>query len=105
MIVTTTPRPTPLVRSIAAAPDTVLTRGATKDNRKNLAKGVVADLERRYAGTRLGRQELDGEILDDNPGALWKRSAIDSARMREAPPPRSTRRPTSAVSWSASTPP
>jgi predicted phage terminase large subunit-like protein len=86
VIVTTTPRPTPLVRSIAAAPDTVLTRGATKDNRKNLAKGVVADLERRYAGTRLGRQELDGEILDDNPGALWKRSAIDSARMREAPP-------------------
>jgi len=63
----------------------VLTRGATKDNRRNLARGVVADLERRYAGTRLGRQELDGEILDDNPGALWKRDGIDAARVRVAP--------------------
>ncbi len=85
VVVTTTPRPTAIVRALAAAPDTVLTRGATKDNRKNLARGIVDDLERRYAGTRLGRQELDGEILDDNPGALWKRDSIDAARVRVAP--------------------
>ena len=85
VVVTTTPRPTDIIRALAASPDTVLTRGATKDNRRNLARGVVADLERRYAGTRLGRQELDGEILDDNPGALWKRDGIDAARVRVAP--------------------
>lgn len=85
VIVTTTPRPTKLVRLLASAPDTHVTRGKTADNRKNLAPGVVADLERRYAGTRLGRQELDGEILDDSAGALWRWQWIDAARVARAP--------------------
>ena len=85
VIVTTTPRPTKLVRLLASAPDTHVTRGKTADNRKNLAPGVVADLERRYAGTRLGRQELDGEILDDSAGALWRWQWIDATRVARAP--------------------
>jgi len=85
IVIATTPRPTPLVRSLLAAEGTVVTRGATRDNLANLAPGVVADLERRYAGTRLGRQELDGEILDDAPGALWKLAQFDAARVDAAP--------------------
>lgn len=85
IVIATTPRPTPLVRSLLAAPGTVVTRGATRDNAANLAPGVVADLERRYAGTRLGRQELDGEILDDSAGALWRWQWIDAARVARAP--------------------
>jgi len=85
VVVATTPRPTPLIRSLLAAPGTVVTRGATRDNLANLAPGVVADLERRYAGTRLGRQELDGEILDDSAGALWRWQWIDAARVARAP--------------------
>jgi phage terminase large subunit-like protein len=85
IVIATTPRPTPLVRSLLAAEGTVVTRGATRDNIANLAPGVVADLERRYAGTRLGRQELDGEILDDSAGALWRWQWIDAARVTRAP--------------------
>jgi predicted phage terminase large subunit-like protein len=85
VVVATTPRPTPLIRSLLAAEGTVVTRGATRDNLANLAPGVVADLERRYAGTRLGRQELDGEILDDSAGALWRWQWIDAARVARAP--------------------
>ena len=85
VVVATTPRPTPLVRSLLAAEGTVVTRGATRDNIANLAPGVVADLERRYAGTRLGRQELGGEILDDAPGALWRLSQFDASRVDAAP--------------------
>ena len=85
VVIATTPRPTPLIRSLLTAPGTIVTRGRTRDNFANLAPGVVADLEARYAGTRLGRQELDGEVLADNPGAMWKRESIDAARVREAP--------------------
>lgn len=80
VVVTTTPRPTPLVRALVASSTTVVTRGRTADNARNLAPGVVEALAARYAGTRLGRQELDGEILDDAPGALWRRAQIDAAR-------------------------
>jgi phage terminase large subunit-like protein len=85
VVIATTPRPTPLIRSLLTAPGTIVTRGRTRDNFANLAPGVVADLEARYAGTRLGRQELDGEVLDDNPGAMWKRESIDAARVRTEP--------------------
>ena len=85
VVATTTPRPTALVRSLVAAPSTVVTRGRTADNARNLAPGVVEALSARYAGTRLGRQELDGEILDDTPGALWTRAMIESASARVAP--------------------
>lgn len=83
--VTTTPRPTPIIRALLNASDTVVTRGRTRDNRANLAPGVVTELEARYAGSRLGRQELDGEVLDDSAGALWRWAWIDAARVAKAP--------------------
>ena len=78
-VVTTTPKPTPLVRKIAQDARTRLTRGRTRDNAANLAPAALAQLEAKYAGTRLGRQELDAEILDDVPGALWSRASMDVA--------------------------
>lgn len=85
VVVTTTPRPTKIIRDLMAAPGTVITRGRTRDNVANLAPGVVAELERRYAGSRLGRQELDGEVLDDSAGALFRWTWIDTARVAKAP--------------------
>jgi predicted phage terminase large subunit-like protein len=85
VVVTTTPRPTPLVRALSASSTTVVTRGRTRDNARNLAPGVVDALTARYAGSRLGRQELDGEILDDSAGALWRWAWIDAARVDAAP--------------------
>lgn len=84
-LVTTTPRPLPLIKKLVADPDTVVTRGSTLDNQANLAKNTVKQLYDRYGGTRLGRQELEGEILGDIPGALWKHSDIDENRLGEAP--------------------
>lgn len=84
-VVTTTPRPLPLIKKLVADRDTVVTRGKTMDNASNLATPFLKQIEERYGGTRLGRQELDGEILDDIPGALWARSSIDQTRMHEAP--------------------
>lgn len=78
-VVTTTPRPIPLVRELLRDPTVRVTRGRTLDNSGNLAASFVAQIQKRYAGTRLGRQELDGEILDDAPGALWTRQMIDTA--------------------------
>lgn len=82
-VVTTTPRPTPLLRALMRAPDTALTRGATRENARNLAPGFLAQIVRKYEGTRLGRQELEAELLEDAPGALWRRETLD--RLRCAP--------------------
>lgn len=79
-LVTTTPRPVKVVRDLLADPSTVVTRGSTYDNAKNLAPSFLAEVKRRYEGTRLGRQELYAEILDDTPGALWTRAMIEAAR-------------------------
>ncbi len=86
-VVTTTPRPTKLVRALVAreGQDVVITRGRTADNALNLAPAFLAAITNRYGGTRLGRQELDGELLSDVPGALWKSAWIDSSRVRQAP--------------------
>ena len=84
-IVTTTPRPIPVVRRLIKDAATTVTRGRTFDNSANLAAPFLRQIEERYGGTRLGRQELDGEILEDIPGALWNRSIIDEARFPEAP--------------------
>jgi predicted phage terminase large subunit-like protein len=84
-IVTTTPRPIKLIRELLADPKVVVTRGRTEDNRKHLAPAFLEQIVRRYQGTRLGRQELDGEILDDMPGALWTHGIIDAARLTAAP--------------------
>jgi predicted phage terminase large subunit-like protein len=84
-IVTTTPRPTKFIRELIADPKVVVTRGRTVENAKNLAPAFLEQIVRRYQGTRLGRQELDAEILDDVPGALWSHAIIDAARTTIAP--------------------
>lgn len=84
-LVTTTPRPIPIIKRLANDARTIVTRGKTLDNRANMAGDAVDDLIMRYAGTRLGRQELDGEIVDDVPGGLWTRTMLDAARCVEAP--------------------
>ncbi len=85
-VVTTTPRPVPLIREFVAREGhgVAVTRGSTYDNRANLAPGFFTSIVTRYEGTRLGRQELNAEILDDIPGALWTRAMLDAARV--APP-------------------
>lgn len=85
VLVTTTPRPLPLIKKLVADPDSVVTRGSTLDNKDNLAKNTVKQLYDRYSNTRLGRQELEGEILGDIPGALWSRTQIDESRVKEVP--------------------
>ena len=84
-VITTTPRPIPIIKRLMADKSTETTRGATRDNVTNLAPGAVAALMERYEGTRLGRQELDGEIVDDVPGALWTRDMLDRTRVKELP--------------------
>jgi phage terminase large subunit-like protein len=79
-IVTTTPRPIPILKEILKASTTVITRGVTKDNYANLAASFIKTITDKYAGTRLGRQELSAEILDDVPDALWTRAALDRDR-------------------------
>jgi len=84
-LVTTTPRPTSLVRDLLADAGTHVTRGNTADNRANLAPSFFDAILKRYEGTRLGRQEIDGELLDDNPNALFALADIERARVRVAP--------------------
>lgn len=85
VMVTTTPRPIPVIKEIVADKSTVITRGSTFDNSANLAGAFLRKIRDRYEGTRLGRQELNAEILDDLPGALWTREMIDACRVRKAP--------------------
>lgn len=84
-VLTTTPRPTRLIREIMADSATLVTNGSTYDNRANLAPSFFSAVLAKYEGTRLGRQEIAGEVLDDNPGALFKRADIDKARVLRAP--------------------
>jgi phage terminase large subunit-like protein len=79
-VVTTTPKPIKIIRELIADPTTVITRGSTYDNRANLAPAFLQQIVRKYEGTRLGRQELNAEILDDVPGALWSRALIEETR-------------------------
>src|SRR3990172_170216 len=80
-IVTTTPRPIEIIKQLMADPSTVTTRGVTTENRFNLSEKFIKRITARYEGTRLGRQELSGEILDDVPGALWTRRGLDDCRI------------------------
>lgn len=86
-IVTTTPRPIELIKAIVGGQEgrVHVTRGSTMDNRTNLAESFLDRIQKRYAGTRLGRQELNAEILGDLPGALWSMATLDGYRLREAP--------------------
>jgi len=84
-VVTTTPRPTKQIKDLIADPTCRVTRGSTYENRANLAPAFFSQIVRRYEGTRLGRQELLAEILDDNPGALWRRPDIDDHKIATLP--------------------
>ena len=84
-VIATTPRPLPVLKAIMASPGTVMTRGRTADNAANLDKSTLAFLQNRYGGTTLGRQELDGELIEDADGALWSRAMIEAGRVRRAP--------------------
>ena len=75
-LVTTTPRPVPLLKNLLADAGTVVTRLSTLSNAGNLAPGFISALAARYGGTRLGRQELDGELIEDREDGLWKRDTI-----------------------------
>lgn len=86
-IVTTTPRPIKIVRDLIKDPSCVVTRGTTFENRSNLAPKFLEQIERKYAGTRLGRQELNAEVLDDAPDALWTRAVLDGHRRKESEVP------------------
>ena len=85
-VVTTTPRPTKIIKEMTKRDDTIVVRGSTFENAANLAPAALAELRLRYEGTRLGRQELYGEIIDDNPGALWQRTNLDEHRVETHPP-------------------
>jgi phage terminase large subunit-like protein len=87
VVATTTPRPIKIIRDLLADPQTVVTRGSTYANRDNLAPGFLRRILRKYEGTRLGRQELHAELLEDAPGALWQRTEmIDKHRVASHPP-------------------
>lgn len=76
VVVTTTPKPVKLIRELLKSPSTKVTRGSTYDNRANLAAPFFEQIVKKYEGTRLGRQELMAELLEDVPGALWSRGNI-----------------------------
>ncbi|ODR98417.1 hypothetical protein AUC68_08215 [Methyloceanibacter methanicus] len=80
-VVTTTPRPIPLIKALLADARTVLTRVATSANAANLAPSFLDAIVGRYRGTRLGRQELDAELLEDRADALWPRGVIERHRV------------------------
>lgn len=86
VVATTTPRPVPLLRQLLADPGTVVTRGSTYENTVNMALSFQQRILARYEGTRLGRQELHAEMLEDTPGALWTRGLLDAYRVVKYPP-------------------
>jgi phage terminase large subunit-like protein len=83
--ITTTPKPRGLIRELIKDPVTLIVKGSTFDNIENLSPAFIAEMRLKYEGTRLGRQELHAEILDDTPGALWTWDMIESAYVQSAP--------------------
>ncbi len=86
-VVTMTPRPIKLLKDLLKreGDDVVVTRGSTFDNAANLAPPFLEAIRKRYEGTRLGRQELNAELLSDTPGALWQQDWIDRDRVEALP--------------------
>lgn len=85
-LVTTTPRPIGLIKRLIDDPRTAVTRASTHDNRAHLAPAFLEAVIGRYEGTSLGRQEIDGELIEGRAGALWSRDVIEAARIADAPP-------------------
>ncbi len=84
-VITTTPRPIRLLKNILEDNRTVVSRMRTHENASNLASGFLDRVVGKYLGTRLGRQEIDGEIIDDRLDALWQRDLLDRYRCETAP--------------------
>ena len=82
VIVTTTPKPIPLIKDLLKRKDTHTTTGSTFENKDNLAEASLSQLKEKYEGTRLGRQELYAEVLEDVEGSLWSRDMIESSMVR-----------------------
>ena len=104
-VVTTTPKPIELIRSLPNSPGVHVTRGSTFENQDNLAPSFFNGIIERYDGTRLGQQEIHAELMDEDEDALWKREWIEKARLGSYPPisrivvsidPAMTARPTSS---------
>ncbi|SNS16382.1 Large terminase phage packaging protein [Sphingomonas laterariae] len=85
VVATTTPRPVALIRRLLAEDGTVVTRGRTTDNSAHLAADFIAAMTAAHGGTRIGRQELDGELIEEAAGALWRRELIEVRRVRTRP--------------------
>jgi len=86
VLATTTPRNIPLLRRLVEDETTQVVRGSTYDNRSNLPQSFFDQVVGQYEGTRIGRQEIYGEILSDVPGALWNRDLLENIRVRDVPP-------------------
>ena len=84
-VVTTTPRNVAVLKTVMGADSTVVTTAPTEANRANLPASFLGEVYGRYAGTRLGRQELDGMLLEDEEGALWTRAMLEAARVEALP--------------------
>ena len=85
-LITTTPRPTALIKRLIGEPRTAVTRAATHVNAAHLSPAFLTHVVERYEGTRLGRQEILGEIIEDRADALWSREMIEGCRVAAAPP-------------------
>ena len=84
-VVATTPKPLPLIRQLIEDESVIITRGSTYENRGNLAEPFFRSIISRYEGTRLGQQELYGDVLDDDPLALWSRALLEETRVTQTP--------------------
>ncbi len=86
VLATTTPAPVPLVQRLAKDPETWISRARTMDNAAHLPDAFLRAMQRRYADTRIGRQELEGELIEDDPDALFRRGYLEQARSEGTPP-------------------
>ena len=85
LVVTTTPRPIPALKSLMKSKGLVTSRMSTQDNKDFLAPGFMTAMQDAYGASRLGRQELAGEVIEDLPGALWSRDMIENCRIEDMP--------------------
>ncbi len=85
LVITTTPKPTALVKQLLGRPEVMVTRGKSEENAANLAPGVLAEMRARYGQTRWARQEMDAEIIETVDGALWRAEQIEDLRVGKMP--------------------
>jgi phage terminase large subunit-like protein len=85
IVITTTPRPIPVMRSIRERKSTVIVTGSSLENERNLSQRWIEEVVEPLRGTRLGRQEVEGEMIDDAEGALWTRDLLERCRVASAP--------------------